>query len=279
MYHSRALDLMPSSSEGERPLSSTPGDSQSLQVDVWHACLKIDAAQYAECRAVLTCDEQARAERLHFEHDRRRFIAARGILRMLLAQYTGIHAACLRFEYGPYGKPALAPGQADGLQFNVSHSHERAVFAFCQGRAVGVDIERIRSDVDWRTIMRQFFSPCEIHVLQTMPPAAQLHAFFCCWTRKEAYLKARGDGLAAPLDSFAVSVDPEEAALLNVADDLSQIRRWRLIPLDVGADYAATLAMECLFHERATLSVRLLRCGGAGRCEKELKRDYRNKKQ
>jgi 4'-phosphopantetheinyl transferase len=155
---------------------------------------------------MLSHDEIARAERFHFERDRRRFVVGRGLLRAILGRYMGIESERLRFRYGEYGKPYLAEeygGKA--LQFNVAHSQDMALYAIARDREVGVDIEYIRPFPNLMQIAEQFFSARENIALQAVPEHLKDEAFFTCWTRKEAYIKARGDGLSLPLDRFDVS--------------------------------------------------------------------------
>jgi 4'-phosphopantetheinyl transferase len=197
-------------------------------------------------RGTLAEDERVRAARFHFEKDRCRFVAARGALRAILGRYLRVPPARLRFRYGPHGKPALAAEFAgSGLEFNVSHSHSLALLAVARGRALGVDVERLRADAAGREIAERFFSAYEVSALCGLPAARQPRAFFDCWTRKEAYVKARGEGLSFPLADFDVSLRPgEPAALLCVRGDEREAERWTLRALDVAPDYAAALVAE-----------------------------------
>ena len=151
----------------------------------------------------------------------------------------------MRFVYGPHGKPELASdGGETGLRFNVSHSHGLALYAITRHREIGVDVERIRPEVASETIAEHFFSPREVAVLRALPATLQATAFFACWTRKEAYIKARGDGLSLPLDQFAVSLAPgEPAALLYTAWDAQEAARWALHDLASGPGYRAAVAV------------------------------------
>jgi 4'-phosphopantetheinyl transferase len=195
---------------------------------------------------VLTADEIARAEHFSFEKDRNRFVVARGLLRVLLAAYLRVEPQQLRFCYNAYGKPALDDAlQECALQFNLSHSQGLALFAFAYQRVVGIDVEYMRAGIEYEQLAQHFFSPYEHEVLQALPNEMRREAFFNCWTRKEAYIKARGEGLSIPLDAFAVSLRPgESAALLNNREDLREVTRWSLCALAPGTEYAGALAVE-----------------------------------
>jgi 4'-phosphopantetheinyl transferase len=193
----------------------------------------------------LSPDERQRADRFHFEVDRRRCIIGRGVLRLLLGQILGLSASQLQFECDEFGKPRLMPRQGLPLQFNVSHSGDLILIAIAMGRAVGVDVERIRADIDLDSIAARFFSPNECRMLASLAEPVRHESFFACWTRKEAYLKAKGVGLSLPLDQFDVSFLPgEEPRLLEVRHDPAEARRWTLRTLDPGCGYVAALAAE-----------------------------------
>jgi 4'-phosphopantetheinyl transferase len=215
------------------------------EVHVWQTNLDVAASDFTQLRQILSRDERARADRFHFEVDRRRGIIGRGYLRLLLGQILDLPANELQFEYDEFGKPALIPGQGRPLQFNVSHSGELILIAITTGRAVGVDVERIRTDLDPDSIAAQFFSASERKILASLPGPARYRAFFACWTRKEAYLKAKGVGLSLPLDQFDVSFLPdEEPQLLATRPDPAEARHWRLWALDPSVDYAGALAVQ-----------------------------------
>jgi 4'-phosphopantetheinyl transferase len=212
-------------------------------VDVWAVRLDQNAAPLDWLRSLLSPDERARADRFHFERDRRRFTRARAVLRQLLGEYLGMSAREVRFSYGPNGKPALADAGAS-LTFNVSHSHELAVMAFGDGVEIGVDVEAIRAMDDAQDIATRFFSPRESAQLQSLPEAVRTAAFFTCWTRKEGYLKALGSGLAKPLDEFDVTFAPGEAAALAVAGDPRESARWTIAELLPAPGYVGALVTE-----------------------------------
>lgn len=216
------------------------------EVHVWRASLQQTPTELEASRRILTPAELERAGRFHFERDRRRFIVARSLLRRILSRYLDISPERICFTHNQYGKPAVSAeaGNSD-LRFNVSHSEEMALYAIARGREIGVDIEFAREDFAGFEIAERFFAPAEIAMLRRLPKEAQTVAFFNCWTRKEAFIKALGEGLSHPLDSFVVSLAPDEpAALLSVEDSPEGPARWSLVELFPAAGYVAALALE-----------------------------------
>jgi 4'-phosphopantetheinyl transferase len=215
------------------------------EVHVWRADLDRPAARIEELAQTLSADERERAGRFHFEEHRARFIAARGVLRTLLGRYLSTAPQELKFCYSAHGKPALdGLSEAGTLCFNLSHSHTLALYAMNRDRQVGIDVEHRRRNVDDEQVAGRFFARAEVEALQALPEALREAAFFNCWTRKEAYLKARGEGVTRSLDSFAVSLQPgEPAALLNCTSDPGEVARWSLRALNPGPDYAAALCV------------------------------------
>jgi 4'-phosphopantetheinyl transferase len=176
-------------------------------VHVWRAGQDVESAALGRFEETLSADEQARAVRFHSFLDRTHYVAGRGTLRAIMAQYLGVPAAELRFCANTHGKPSRFPSEgAEDLRFNVSHSHGLALFTFALHREVGVDLERVRPSGKEESLAERSFSPQEIAVLRTLPTGAQAEGFFHCWTRKEAYIKARGKGLSIELSSFAPSL-------------------------------------------------------------------------
>jgi 4'-phosphopantetheinyl transferase len=216
----------------------------SDDVHVWSVNLDEPAAAVEGCAVVLSDDERDRAERLRAAHDRRRFIVARARLREVLAGYLDCDARDLRFRAGSHGKPQLdAP--LPPLVFNASHSCAKAVYAIAARGRVGIDVERVTRIVDHQAIADRFFSPAEAASLRALAVQDRPMAFFSCWTRKEAYVKAIGAGLSYPLDAFTVSVGRHRpAALIDHAHDPEEPRRWWLVDLPVAADYVAAVAFD-----------------------------------
>jgi 4'-phosphopantetheinyl transferase len=224
---------------------SEPPESLSLatgDVHVWRVELNQPEPLLEKFRETLEEQELDRASRFHFEKHRRHFTAGRGVLRQLLSQYLGTKPEQLRLSYGAYGKPALNGEHKDSrLRFNMSHSHEVALFAFAEDRELGVDVEHIRTDFASEEVARRFFSRREVETFNALPRHDQVAAFFKCWTRKEAFIKVIGKGLSQPLDKFDVTLGQPAALLWVSGDDAS---RWSLYDLEVGGDYAGALAVE-----------------------------------
>lgn len=215
------------------------------EVHVWRANLDRPAGEMARLAERLAPEEEERAGRFYFERDEKRFVAGRGLLRTLLGRYLDMAPGAIQFQYGPQGKPALAAGCGDGsLAFNLSHSHDMALYAFARRRAVGVDVEQVRPLAEAVNIARRFFSPQEVAAMQAAPAAQREMVFFEIWTRKEAYIKALGEGLSRPLRGFSVALGEERAPLRYVEGDAAEAARWRLAPLFPGPGYVAAVAVE-----------------------------------
>jgi len=215
------------------------------EVHVWRADLDAFAsAQTAE--AFLSMDERHRASRFHFERERRRFAAGRQILRRLLGSYLGIAGREVEFRYSAHGKPELSGAQADsGLAFNASHSGSVALFAFVRRRAVGIDVEQLRDDIEVCDIATRFFSESEQASMLRLAKDLQQQAFFACWTRKEAFVKAKGEGLSLPLNDFDVSLIPgQPARILATRPNAQERDHWSMWNLDAGRGFAAAVVVE-----------------------------------
>jgi len=211
-------------------------------IEIWLARLDLDTDQVRQCEVHLSQDELLRANRFHFERDRRRFIAARATLRILLGGCLAIKPDAIALGYTRNGKPFIAD-HAASVHFNVSHAHERALYAISKSCALGVDIEYLNRDIDYSGLAERFFTNREYAALQRIPESGRKRAFFSCWTRKEAVIKATGDGLSLPLDQFEVTVEPDaEPRILIFAAATQRIPDWTLYAADVGNDYIATVA-------------------------------------
>jgi 4'-phosphopantetheinyl transferase len=224
-------------------LAAQPPALTTDEVHVWRITLELGDTILARLRETLADDERRRADRYHFEKDRRHFLAGRGTLRTILAHYLERRPQDLRFVYTNYGKPLLA-GDAS-LRFNLTHSHGLALLAVTHGREIGVDVEHIRDNIEGDQLAERFFSPREVAALRALPPELRREAFFHCWTRKEAYIKANGKGLSLPLDQFDVTLRPgEPAALLATHHDPDEARRWSMRSLVLNEGYVGALAVE-----------------------------------
>ena len=222
-------------------------------VHIWRADLDLSTVGFQKLYQTLSIDEKKRAERFHFEKDRRRFIVGRGILRAILGYYLSIEPSLVHFCYGKHGKPALTDTFGNGtIHFNMSHSQGVALFAFTRDHQIGVDIEHIRDIPEMDQIAEQFFSIAEKNVFRTLPKSKKKEAFFSCWTRKEAFVKSIGDGFTRPLDTFEISMAPGESArLLSIEGDKKGSSRWFIEDLRPAPGYAAAFAIErrsCELH-------------------------------
>jgi 4'-phosphopantetheinyl transferase len=210
-------------------------------IHVWSLPIDEEDTVVAPFEKLLRADEIERADAFRLDRLRHSFVLVRGVLRILLANYLRVSPAGIQLVYGAKGKPALsAPAN---VRFNVSHSGGLAVFAFAQGCELGIDVERIREVPDMQSIARHSFCPEEAVELMSLDANERERAFFLCWTRKEAYLKAVGDGLSAPLDSFRVTLQPGHAArFIHINHDMGAAEAWTLDDLRLAPDYAAGLA-------------------------------------
>jgi 4'-phosphopantetheinyl transferase len=211
-------------------------------VHVWAASLAADATHWREC---LSQAELDRAAAFHFELHRRRFIVGRGLLRLILSRYLAAKPQELEFAYGPQGKPELAGSlAANGLRFNLAHSEDLAIVAVTRLGAIGVDLERIAPLEEVDELVARFFSIRENTRFQQLAAEQKAPAFFNLWTRKEAWLKATGEGIAHSLNLVEVSFLPgEPAQLLNIPEPLRQGLRWSLHDLAPASQFAAALAV------------------------------------
>jgi 4'-phosphopantetheinyl transferase len=215
-------------------------------IHIWIASLEQSNCKVQNLSKLLSEDEQDRSMKFCFEKDRKHFIVGRGLLRTFLGRYLDKEPTQLKFYYSQYGKPAL-DGTVEGnvLNFNLSHSHGLALYAFALDHQIGIDIELIRFIPDVEQIVERFFSTNERSLFRTLSPEQKQIAFFKGWTSKEAYLKATGNGLAYPLDQIEVSLNPKDPpGLLKIVDNADASTQWSLYALQPAPNYIATLAVE-----------------------------------
>lgn len=225
----------------QAPASVSP---QAGEIHVWRVDLEQPEQVVKQFRSTLEEDELYRADRFHFEKDRRAFVVSRGFLRQVIGRYLNAKPEALCFSYSRYGKPALNGEHKDStLRFNMSHSRGVALVAVTEANEIGVDVEYIRADFATEDIARRFFSLREVEAFNALPNELRVAAFFRCWSRKEAYIKAIGLGLSQPLDGFDVTLGPGEPPALLRADE-DDTSRWSLSDIDVGEDYASALVVE-----------------------------------
>jgi 4'-phosphopantetheinyl transferase len=228
---------------------------------VWQSRLDLPEPAFARFALLLSTDEQARADRMRIAGRRQAFMVARATLRIILGAYLGVPPVVIRLTYNRFGKPFLAPdgkwdrpcrgrsaSVVDGLEFSVAHAGDVAVYALARHR-VGIDVERLRPDLDHLGLARHFFAAIEQQTLSGLPVELQPAAFLNCWTRKEAYAKACGMGLYLPFEQFAVSCIPgAPAELLAVSADApvaaTKPGEWRFWELSLEDGYVGVVAVE-----------------------------------
>jgi len=216
------------------------------EVHVWCSSLTLKPEILNKLRLILSTDEIERADRFHSQKDQFGFIAGRGILRSILGYYLQIEPSEIRFTYNTHGKPSIANiTEASGLNFNISHSHELALYALTRGRGIGIDIERLRSNLSFERIAKRFFPPAEFEKLRSLPPEEFVEGFFNFWTCKEAYIKAIGKGLSIPLNQFAVTVHANKTVKIqNSKTNHCEESRWSFYTLRPAPGYVGALTVE-----------------------------------
>jgi 4'-phosphopantetheinyl transferase len=216
------------------------------EIHVWRAWLEEPARGGYDLARILSPEERQRAKRVRFERDRLRFVAARAALRIILGRYLAVQPQDVCFAYGQHGRPYLASEIGNPrLDFNAAHSGPLAVFAVASDMPIGVDVEQVREMPDADDVAARFFSAREYADYAALPADAKQLGFYMCWTRKEAFIKALGEGLAHPLDQFDVSLAPgEPARLLRVALDPDEAKHWSLISLTPAPGFVAALAVR-----------------------------------
>jgi len=215
-------------------------------IHIWCASLNVSSQDQLYYRSILSEDEVGRAMRFVFKKDRDHYIAGRGLLRCLIGGYLDLEPSQLEFVYGPHGKPALKSGLTNKvLEFNVSHSKDRALYAFNWNRRVGVDIEYLIPMADMDDFAERFFTPHESAWINALSGTQKEDAFFKTWTCKEAFLKANGSGLTVPINQVEISLETEGTVeLISIGDDKEQPSHWRLEMFNPFPGYQAALAIE-----------------------------------
>lgn len=213
------------------------------EVHIWRADLDIGESFQSSFLKLLSSDEKYRANKFRFNEDSRRFITARGILRLLLGKYLEINPAEITFHYGEFGKPNIE--NHNSLQFNISHSQNVALFALTKERNIGVDVEFVNPNIEAQEIAARFFANNEVKNLLALPEKDQILGFFNCWTRKEAFIKAVGEGLSFPLDKFEVSLEPTKPAkLLATHWKSEEVFKWSIYALPPEPNFVGSVVIE-----------------------------------
>jgi 4'-phosphopantetheinyl transferase len=222
----------------------------NTKVHVWHAALQQPVEVVQKLHALLSEEERQRAERFRFQEHRNTFIVSQGILRYLLSRYTGIEPGRILFKYNLAGKPFLANEEVvPEIYFNLSHASQLVLYAFSWGRQVGIDVECIRPMEEMDLVAEGIFSPGEYGRFRKISEKDRLRAFYHCWTRKEAFIKAVGEGLSFPLQDFEVSFEPgERAELVSIQGSLEKASQWAMHDLKASDGYAAALVVEGKEH-------------------------------
>jgi len=217
------------------------------EVHIWRFDLSRADPRYF---ALLSREERTRAGAFYRSQDRDRYLSGRASLRLILSRYVDRPPQDLLIETGEAGKPALAG--IVGLEFNLTHSDDLSLLAVTRSGPIGIDVERVRADIDHAAIAGSDFSVQERAALKDLSPCDLMRRFSICWVRKEAYLKARGEGLARPLGSFVVSIT-DEARLVSDFEDPSATEHWRVDDVPCAPDYVAAVA----YNARACVSALL----------------------
>ena len=218
------------------------------EAHIWRADLDLDECFQGSFLKLLSPDEKKRARKFRFAKDSRNFIAARGILRLLIGKYLETNPAEITFQYSEFGKPGIANN--DSLRFNISHSQNIALFAFTKFFNIGIDVEFVNPNIEVKEIAARFFSTNEVKNLLALPEAQQTLGFFHCWTRKEAFIKAVGEGLSFPLDQFEVSLEPDKPAKLLATDwEPNAVSEWSIYSMSPGANFVGCVAIGGLIKE------------------------------
>jgi len=218
----------------------------NAKVHVWHASLEQPAEVVQRLEAVLSNDERQHAEQFRYQEHRQSFVVSRGILRNLLSHYSNIQPKQIQFKYTLTGKPFLANGEeTQNISFNLSHTGLLVLYAFSWGRQVGIDVECIRPVKEIGQIAIRIFSPKEYKRFQRISKEARERAFYNCLTRKEAFLKARGDGIYFPPQEVEVSFEQgSPASLFSVAGSIEEAKKWSMHDIKTLDGYVAALAVE-----------------------------------
>lgn len=212
------------------------------EVQLWHFKVDEFSKEVESYAKLLSQKETASADSYKFAKDRTIYILARGLLRILSGRYLNEIPENIKFDYGEYGKPDYK--FQTSLKFNISHSGNMIVMAFTRNFDIGVDIEKLKDDFDVIDIAQHFFSPDEIQTLEALPEKEQVHGFYRCWTRKEAFIKAKGSGLSFVLTSFSVSLDADRAELLRTDWDTGEKVEWRMFSFEPEEGYLGALSIR-----------------------------------
>jgi 4'-phosphopantetheinyl transferase len=223
-----------------------PHPLRDNEVHLWITPLSAPAEKLSYFKSIVSVDEKERAQRFRKISDGKRYLVARGSLRFLLASYGAGAPDRLEFTYGLFGKPSLSNESSKAaLNFSVSHSEDQGLFGFARARRIGVDLEYVRPDVDALGLAKRYFSPDEFRRLRRLPASRQYEAFYCAWTRKEAYLKACGEGLSFGLERVEVNFSPAERPRIRAVSGVPNVSAaWTVKHLSPAPSYLGAVAVE-----------------------------------
>jgi 4'-phosphopantetheinyl transferase len=249
LYQRRSIDLVQKNKQDvnvnwQRPFDFAPiGEAD---VDIWHARCDSQSTDIKYLTGLLSADEKKRSELFRFDRDRLRHVFSRGVLRLILSKYLEVPPAQIEIIIGSQGKPVLAHQKKEhSIHFNLSHSSEAVLYAVTKVGAIGVDVEKIRDIPDIENIIGRYFSSWERTAFSKLPATQKKQAFFSCWSRKEAFIKALGAGPSPSLDEFDVSILPDQpASLLHTHWDPSEVNNWLLSDIWLDAGHAAAMAIN-----------------------------------
>lgn len=225
------------------PIISTLGEDE---IHIWQADLDLPSFQIQKNFEKLSIDEREKANSYYFEKDRNRYIARRGILRQILGNYLNEEPRRLEFRLEKNNKPVLESGNGNNaIHFNITHSNGVGLFALCRSGEIGVDLEWLGNHVDCEEIRKRFWSDRENKEWRLLSEGEKREAFFNVWTCKEAFLKARGEGLSRPLDTFDISLFPSDSSrLLAIDGDPVEAFQWQVHNFKTLSGYAAAFAVK-----------------------------------
>jgi 4'-phosphopantetheinyl transferase len=219
--------------------------ADSLRIDLW--CTYIseigDDSLWPRYDALLSADERARQARFRFARDQRRHLVTRALVRTVLSRYAAVRPEDWVFSAGAHGRPAIsAPRQVPPLEFNISHAADLVMLAVTTGRTLGVDTESVEARAAEIDGLDRYFAPEESAALLALPPGERRRRFFELWTLKESYIKARGMGLAIPLDAFRFGLTGERGLTLHMRPALADSPGgWRVWQLGLRPDYLVAI--------------------------------------
>lgn len=215
---------------------------EANQVDIWRLSLELVPDSVKSDLSSLSAEEAEKADSFKFDKDKHRYIVSHTFVRNVLSRYLNVDPVTIEFDVNEYGKPSIKDG---GVEFNMSHSVDYVLMAVTNAGRIGIDIEQIRMGIASHVIVRQYFSPAEVEELQSLPNEEdRVNAFFVGWSRKEAYIKAHGLGLALPLESFDVSFTEKQPFLRATRPDAEEAKKWTLRTIEIDSAYKAAMCVE-----------------------------------